>query len=185
MLFVTTCCIYKSTSYIYLFNYWKEKFIFSTRPRVLRDQISQGILVGIVIFLCLSKIYLSSFTWSKLHFKSQDETVSIRSWIFHILAILLRTSQVNNVCLTKKLPRLDSSFEKKKPKNYWTILWSLEAFLFQMNRDNSRNSIDLTLVGKCPLSLSDYRKEEIIRSINLVNGFGGRGLLHLRYTPPQ
>ena len=28
---------------------------FSTRPRVLRDQISQEILVGIVIFLCLSK----------------------------------------------------------------------------------------------------------------------------------
>ena len=41
-----------------------------------------------------------------------------------------------------------------------------------MNRDNSGNSIDLTLVGKCSLSLSDYRKEEIIRSMNLINGFG-------------
>ena len=40
-----------------------------------------------------------------------------------------------------------------------------------MNRDNGGNSIDLLLVGKCPLSLSDYRKEEIIRSINLINGF--------------
>ena len=37
-----------------------------------------------------------------------------------------------------------------------------------MDRDNSGNSIDLILVGKCPLSLSDYRKEEIIRSMNLV-----------------
>ena len=44
-----------------------------------------------------------------------------------------------------------------------------------MNRGNGGNSIDLILVGKCPLSLSDYRKEEIIRSINLINGFGARG----------
>ena len=44
-----------------------------------------------------------------------------------------------------------------------------------MNRDNSGNSTDLILVGKCSLSLSDYRKEEIIRSMNLINGFGARG----------
>ena len=43
-----------------------------------------------------------------------------------------------------------------------------------MNRDNGGNSIDLILVGKCPLSLSDYREEEIIRSMNLINGFGAR-----------
>ena len=100
MLVVTTCCIYKSTSYIYLFNNFKGKCTFSTRPRIFREQVSPEILVGIVIF---SKIYLSSFTWSKLHFKSQDETVSIRSWIFHILAISLRTSQVNNVWVLKLL----------------------------------------------------------------------------------
>ena len=56
-----------------------------------------------------------------------------------------------------------------------------------MNRDNSGNSIDLTLVGKCPLSLSDYRKEEIIRSMNLINGFGARGYsirgIHLPNSP--
>ena len=46
------------------------------------------------------------------------------------------------------------------------IYISLEVFLFQMNRDNGGNSIDLIWVGKCPLSLSDYRKE-IIRSMNL------------------
>ena len=44
-----------------------------------------------------------------------------------------------------------------------------------MNRDNSGNSIDLILVGKCPLSLSAERKEEIIRSMNRINGFGARG----------
>ena len=56
-----------------------------------------------------------------------------------------------------------------------------------MNRDNSGTSIDLTLVGKCPLSLSDYRKEEIIRSMNLTNGFGARGYsirgIHLANSP--
>ena len=35
-----------------------------------------------------------------------------------------------------------------------------------MNRDNSGNSIDLILVGKC--LLSDYRKEEIIWSMNFI-----------------
>ena len=44
-----------------------------------------------------------------------------------------------------------------------------------MNRDNGGNSTDLILVGKCHLSLSDYRKEEIMRSMNLINGFGARG----------
>ena len=58
MLFFTTYCIYKGTSYTYLFNNCKEKCTFSTRSRVLRDQISREILVRIVIFLCLSKIYL-------------------------------------------------------------------------------------------------------------------------------
>ena len=48
--------------------------------------------------------------------------------------------------LTKKLPCTDSFI-------YKTILRSLERFLFQMNRDNSGNSIDLILVGKCPLSV--------------------------------
>ena len=56
-----------------------------------------------------------------------------------------------------------------------------------MNRDNSGNSIDLTLVGKCPLSLSDYRKEEIVRSMNLINGFSARGYsirgIHLPNSP--
>ena len=53
-----------------------------------------------------------------------------------------------------------------------------------MNRDNSGNSIDLILVCKCPQSLSDYRKEEIIRSINLIR-FRHKRLLNSRYTPPQ
>ena len=134
MLFVTTCCIYKSTSYIYLFNNCKEKLTFSTRPRVLKDQISQKILFGILIFLCHSKIYLSSFTWSKLHFKNWDETISIRSWIFHTLAILLQTSQVKNVWILKLLwpgkPALlvwqrNYHADSFVYKNYSTILQSL------------------------------------------------------------
>ena len=44
-----------------------------------------------------------------------------------------------------------------------------------MNRDNGGDSTDLILVGKCPLSLSDYRKEKIIRSMDLINGLGARG----------
>ena len=155
MLFVITCCIYKSASYVYLFNNCKEKSTFSTRPRVLRDQISQEILVGIVIFLCLSKIYLSSFTWSKLHFKSQDETVSIRSWIFQILAILLRKSQVNSVWVLKLLwPGKPVLLVWQRSYHVWTVHLQktielyCDLFLFQTNRDNIGNSIDLTLVGK-------------------------------------
>ena len=53
-----------------------------------------------------------------------------------------------------------------------------------MNRDNSGNSIGLILVGKCPLSLSDYRKEEIIRSMNFINGFGARGYSIRGLTSP-
>ena len=56
-----------------------------------------------------------------------------------------------------------------------------------MNRDNSGNSIFFTLVGKGPLSLSDYRKEEIIRSMNLINDFCARGYsirgIHLPDSP--
>ena len=164
MLFVTTCCIYKSTSYIYLFNNCKEKCTFSTQPRVLRDQISQEILVEIVIFLCLSKIYFSGFTWSKLHFKSQDETVPIRSWIFHILAILLRTSQVNNVwvysLLTKITIELYCDLWKLFCSKWTEIIVEIQLIWFWL-----ANVLCL---------LSDHRKEEIIRSMNLINGFGAR-----------
>ena len=57
-----------------------------------------------------------------------------------------------------------------------------------MNRNNNRNSIDLTLVGKCHLSVSDCRKEEIIRLMNLINGVPSRGYsiirgIHLPNSP--
>ena len=45
------------------------------------------------------------------------------------------------------------------------ILRSLEAFLFQMNRDNSGNSINLILVDKYPLSVIRLQK----RRNNTVN----------------
>ena len=38
-------------------------------------------------------------------------------------------------------------------KHYRTMLRSLEAFQFQLNRDNSGNLIDLIFVGKCPQSV--------------------------------
>ena len=41
-----------------------------------------------------------------------------------------------------------------------------------MNRDDSGDSIDLILVDKCPLSVIRLWKEEIIRPMNLINGFG-------------
>ena len=37
---------------------------------------------------------------------------------------------------------------------------SLEAFLFQMNRDNSGNSIDLILVDKCPFCYQIMEKKK-------------------------
>ena len=37
---------------------------------------------------------------------------------------------------------------------------SLEAFLFQMNRDNSGNSIDLILVDKCPVCYQIMEKKK-------------------------
>ena len=52
-----------------------------------------------------------------------------------------------------------------------------------MNRNNGGNSIYLILVGKCPLSLSDYRKEEIIQSMNLINGFGERDSIRGIHLP--
>ena len=153
MLSVTTCCIYKSTSYIYLFNNCKEKCTFSTRPRILRDQISHEILVGIVIFLCLSKIYPSSFTWSKLHFKSQDKTVSIRSWIFHILAILLRTSQVNNVWFLKLL---------------WP--WTChKSHLFDHNLNRVKNLQRTTYFGEWYCSLYKWDLLELAYSLIIRN----------------
>ena len=50
---------------------------------------------------------------------------------------------------------VDSFIKKKKTKKetieLYFHLWKL--FLFSMNKDNSGNSIDLILVGKCPLSV--------------------------------
>ena len=73
--------------------------------------------------------------------------------------------------LTKKLPCLDSSFTKIL-LNHTAIFGS---FSFPNEQRYGGNSTDLILVGKCHLSLSDYRKEEITRSMNLINGFGARG----------
>ena len=41
-----------------------------------------------------------------------------------------------------------------------TMLRSLEPFLFQMNRDNGGNSIDLILVDKCPVCYQIMEKKK-------------------------
>ena len=126
MLFVTTCCIYKSTSYIYLFNNCKEKFTFSTRPRVLRDQIFQEILVEIAIFLCLSKISLKFHViqtpLQKLGRNSLYKVLNI-SYFSHFTSSIsgqqcmgLEAALTWKTCtfgLTKKLPCTDSFIHKK------------------------------------------------------------------------
>ena len=40
------------------------------------------------------------------------------------------------------------------------MLQSLEAFLFQMNRDNSGNSIELIMVEKCPVCYQIMEKKK-------------------------
>ena len=45
-------------------------------------------------------------------------------------------------------------------KDYWTILRSLEVFLFQINRDNSGNSVDLILVDKCSVCYQIMEKKK-------------------------
>ena len=188
MLFVTTYCIYKTTSYIYLFNNCKEKCTFSTRPRVLRDQISREILVGIVIFLCLSKVYLSSFTWSKLSlYKLKRNSLY---YVLNISYFIHFTSKISGqqcmgleaalawkTCtfgLTKKLAC--KQFHLQKLLNYTAIFGSF----FIPNEQ--------ILVDKCPvcyqIMLSDYGKEEIIRSINLslLMVFN---VVNSWYTPPN
>ena len=58
--------------------------------------------------------------------------------------------------LTKKLACKQFHLQK----TYWTILRSLEAFLFHMNRDNSGNSIDLILIDKCPVCYQIMEKKK-------------------------
>ena len=137
MLFVTTCCIYISTSYIYLFNNCKAKCTFSTRPRVLRDQISQEILVEIVIFLFFFKTFPL-----KLHvIQTPLQKLGRNSlyWVLNISYFSHFTSSISGqqcvgleavlawkTCtfgLTKKLP-CTNSFIYKKLLNYTAIFGS-------------------------------------------------------------
>ena len=125
------------------------------------------------------------------HSKSLDKTVSIRSWIFHILAILLRTSQVKNVWVLKLIcpgkPALwvwQRNYHVQKvsfTENYWTILRSkLNYTAFQIELYCVPNWTEIIVeiqliwfwLANVLCLLSDYRKKEIIRSMNLINGFG-------------
>ena len=137
MLFVTTCCIYKCTSYIYLFNNCKEKCTFSTRIRVLRDQISQEILVGTVIFVCLSKFtsQASSDTNSTPKPMTKQSLLGLEYFIFSHFTSKISgqqcmgleaalTKKTCNFGLTKKLPCTES-FIYKKAIELYCDLWKL------------------------------------------------------------
>ena len=132
---VTTCCIYKSASYIYLFNNCKRESIFSTLPRVLRDQISQEILVGIITFLCLLKNLPLTFRvqtpLQNLERNSLYQVLNI-SYFSHFTSnisgqqcMCLEADLAWKTCtfgLTKKLSCLDS-FIYEKLLNYTAMLF--------------------------------------------------------------
>ena len=122
MLFVRTYYIYKSTSYIYLFNNCKEKWTFFTRPRVLTDQISQEILVGIVTFLAFQslplKLHVIQTPFQKLGRNSLYKVLNI-SYFSHFTSNIsgqqymgLEAALTWKTC-TKKLPCTDSFIYRK------------------------------------------------------------------------
>ena len=123
MLVVTTCCIYKSTSYIYLFNNFKEKCTFSTRPRIFRDQVSQEILIGIVIFLAFQRFNfqasLDPNSTSKARTKQSPLDLEyFIFWPFHFehLRSTMYGSGKPAIWFDKKLPCTDSFIYKKSLK---------------------------------------------------------------------
>ena len=133
MLFGTTYCIYKSTSYIYLFNNCKEKYTFSTRPRVLRDQISQE---------C---VWVLKLLWPEN---------------LHALLVWQRNYHLN-------------SFIYKKAIEVYCDLWKL--FHSKWTEIIVETQLLWFWLTNIICLLSDNRKEEIIRSMNLIDGFGARG----------
>ena len=61
----------------------------------------------------------------------------------------------------------------------------METFLFQMNRDNSGNSIDLILVGKCPLPVIRLYKRRNNMVSEPYEWFQHKIEVNSRYTPPN
>ena len=136
MLFVTTCCIYKSTSYIYLFNNCKEKCTFSTRPNK-RPNISRNTRWNCSFSLPFKNLPL------KLHFIQTPLQKQGRNSLHYILNISYFSHFTSNISgqecmgleaalawetctfgLTKKLPCLDSSFTKITIELYYDV-WKL------------------------------------------------------------
>ena len=136
MLFVTTCCIYKSTSYIYLFNNCKEKSTFCTRPRVLREYLKKYSLELEFFFpfqTFTSKASFDPNSTSKARMKQSPLDLEY-SYFSHFTSNIsgqqcmgLKAARAWETCsfgLTKKLPCLDSSFTKVTIELYWD-LWKL------------------------------------------------------------
>ena len=79
---------------------------------------------------------------------------------------------------------MSRQFIYKKAIELYCDLWKL--FYFKL----TEITVEIQLISlwlAMPLSLSDYRKEEIIRSMNLINGFGATGYsirgIHLPNSP--
>ena len=126
MLFVTTCCIYKSTSYIYLFNNCKGKCTFSTRTSGFkRPNISRNTRWNCNFSLPLKNLPL------KFHVIQTPLQKLGRNSLYYVLSISYFSHFTSNISgqqcmgleaalawktcpfgLTKKLPCLDSSFTK-------------------------------------------------------------------------
>ena len=134
MLFVTTCCIYKSTSYIYLFNNCTEKCTFSTGFK--RPNISRNARWNCNFSLPFKNLPL------KLHVIQTPLQKLGRSSLYYILNISYFSHFTSNISgqqcmcleaaltwktctfgLTKKLPRTDI-FIYKKLLNYTAIFGS-------------------------------------------------------------
>ena len=144
MLFFTTCCIYKGTSYIYLFNNCKEKSTFSTRPRGFkRPNISRNTCWNCNFSLPFKnlplELHLIETPLQKPGQNSLHQILNISHFSRFTLNISgqqcmgLEAALAWEICtfgLTKKLPCLHSSFTKETIELYcdlWKLFYSKRA----------------------------------------------------------
>ena len=138
MLFATTCCVYKSTSYIYFFNNCKEKMhIFHMTLGYKRSNISRNTCWNCnfslpfknlplklqVIQILLQKLGRNSLclVLNISYFSHFTSNISGQQFMGLEAALTWKTFTFG---LTKKLPCLDSSFTKKTTLNYTVIFGS-------------------------------------------------------------
>ena len=134
MLFVTTCCIYKSTSYSYLFNNCKKVHIFHTTSGFKRPNISRNTrwncnfslsfknlpLKCHLIQTSLQKPGRNSLHWilNISYFSHFNSNISGQQCMGLEAALAWETCTFG---LTKKLPCPDSSFTKITIELYYNL----------------------------------------------------------------